>query len=123
MNNKGQTLIIFVLFLPIIFLLIAVVYDIGSLETEKYKIENEIKSTIEYGLNNIKSDNLEDEIYNLLDKNIAGTKTIGVDSESIKINVKYKKESIFPNIIKDNYQINITYKGSIKDNKIKIIKE
>ena len=46
MNNKGQSLVTFILLLPIIFLLIAVTTDLGYLELDKQKYQNEIKSTI-----------------------------------------------------------------------------
>lgn len=119
MNNKGQSLVVFILFLPIIFLMMAIIYDLGSLEITKQKTENEIKSAINYGLNNLEEENLKQNLETLLDKNIDGLKTITIDSASIKINVKYTKESIFPNIIKKDYKINITYTGYNNDKTIK----
>ena len=119
MNNKGQTLVTFILFLPIIFLMMAIIYDLGSLELEKHKTENEIKNTINYGFDNLKEENLSQKLQTLLDKNIDGTKTVIIDNVSIKIHVNYIKESIFPNIIKKNYNINVTYKGYINNKTIK----
>ena len=118
MNNKGQSLVIFILFLPIIFLILAIVYDLGSLEITKQKNKSEIKSIISYAVNNSNDKNLENKINTLLDKNINGTKTINITNDEIIINVKYTKESIFPNIIKKNYKIDETYKGNITNKKI-----
>lgn len=123
MNNKGQALVTFILLLPLIFLLIAIIYDLGALELTKQKTENEIKSTINYALNNIEDKNIYEKSKNMLDKNIEGNKTIIINDKTIKINIKTNKESIFPNIIKDKYNIDITYNGYIENNKIKIIKE
>ena len=123
MNNKGQALVTFILTLPLIFLLIAVVYDLGTLSLTKQKIQTEIKSAITYGLNNIDDPEIKTKLENILNKNIEGRKTINIENKTIKINVKDSKNSIFPNIIKDKYNIDITYNGYIENKKIKIIKE
>jgi len=123
MNNKGQTLVLFILLLPLIFLLTAVIYDLGTLSITKHKIENEIKTSIKYGLNNIEDKNIHNKINNMLDKNIDGTKAITITDKTIKIKVEDTKESIFPNIIKDKYDIKITYNGYIDNGKIKINRE
>ena len=50
-NDKGQTLVLFILFLPIISILIIMIINYGNLNMNKSKIENNIKYAIEYGLN------------------------------------------------------------------------
>ena len=123
MNNKGQSLVIFVLFLPIIFLLIAIIYDLGSFEINKQKNINEVKSIITYGLKNIDDDNLNQKLNTLLNKNIGTKASLSIDNNTIKINLNYKEKSIFPSIIKDSYQVNLTYKGYLDNENIIIIKE
>ena len=123
MNNKGQALAVFILLLPLIFLLIAIIYDLGSLSLEKQEIENEIKTSIKYGLNNTQDNDINAKINDMLNKNLDGIKIVTINDKTIRINVKDTKESIFPNIIKDKYDINITYNGYIDNGKIKITKE
>ena len=123
MNNKGQSLVTFILFLPVLFILIAVIYDLGSLEINKTKNINEIKSAITYGLKNIDDSDIEQKLNTILDKNLKGTKTLYIENNTIKVNIKYKEKSIFPSIIKKNYLIDITYKGYIDNGKITITKE
>lgn len=123
MNNKGQTLAVFILFLPIFFLLLALIYDLGSLELTKQKIQSEVKSTIKYGLENPKNPYLKENMETMLNKNLEASFTIEIKAGKIIINVRQIKDSIFPNIIKENYTIDITYKGYIENNKIKITKE
>ncbi|MBR3362353.1 MAG: pilus assembly protein [Bacilli bacterium] len=123
MNNKGQSLVIFVLFLPIIFLLIAIIYDLGSFEINKQKNINEVKSIITYGLKNIDDDNLNQKLNTLLNKNIGTKASLSIDNNTIKINLNYKEKSIFPSIIKNSYQVNLTYKGYLDNENIIIIKE
>ena len=115
MNNKGQSLVTFILLLPIIFLLIAVTTDLGYLELDKQKYQNEIKSTIKYGLNHIDDENIKAKMENLLQTN--GTKEIEVNDKTIRITIKDKHKSIFNNIFKNEYDINITYNGYIENNK------
>ena len=123
MNNKGQSLVIFIIFLPLIFLLIAIIYDLGSLELKKQKNINEIKSAITYGLNNIDDNDINQNINTILEKNISAQKTVTINNNIITINAYLKEKSIFPNILKDDYQINLNYKGYIENGKIIIEKE
>ncbi len=123
MNNKGQSLVIFIIFLPLIFLLIAIIYDLGSLELKKQKNINEIKSAITYGLNNIDDNDINQKINTILEKNISAQKKVTINNNIITINAYLKEKSIFPNILKDDYQINLNYKGYIENGKIIIEKE
>ena len=123
MNNKGQSLVTFILLLPLIFLLIAIVYDLGSAQIMKQKIQNDVKSTITYGLKNIENPDIKPKMKIMLDKNIEGKKTINIENNTIEIKVNFKQNSIFPNIINEDYNINVAYKGSITNKKIRINKE
>ena len=53
MNNKGQSLVIFILILPILLLLFALIWEIGNLGFTINRYETEIKDTINYVLNNL----------------------------------------------------------------------
>lgn len=115
MNNKGQSLVTFILLLPIIFILIALVTDLGYLELDKQKYQNDIKSTIKYGLNHIEDENIKTKMDSLLQ--ISGAKKIEVNDKTIKITIKDKHKSIFNNIFKNEYDIIITYNGYIENDK------
>ena len=111
MNNKGQSLIVFVLLLPIISLIIAITIDLGYLELDKQNYQNEIKNTINYGLKHLDDENIKTKMENILTKNTKGNITVQIDNEIITINIKDKHNSIFNNIFKKHYNIDITYKG------------
>ena len=51
-NNKGQSLVMFVLIIPIFLLILTLVYDVGNAIYEKDRLSNTNYLTIEYGLNN-----------------------------------------------------------------------
>lgn len=123
MNNKGQALVVFVLVLPLIILIIAGVMEMGKLSLTKTEYESSITDTINYGLNNLDKENVKEKMMVLLDKNIKGTKNIEITDGIIKIHVTSTLDGMFSKLFKSQYDINLTYKGSITDGKKKIVKE
>lgn len=123
LNNKGQSLVTFVMLLPIIIILLAIVVDVGNLAYTKHKYETEIQSTIKYGLRNLKDDNIKQKMETMLETNIKGSKTVNVDNGVIRINVKDKVKGIFISIVGNGYDLDITYNSYVNDGKMQIIKE
>ena len=123
MNNKGQSLVIFVILLPVILLLMAGIVDIGNFLVENNNYENEVKSTINYGMKHLDDENIIQKLYDLLDSNIEGQKQINIENRTIKIKVKAASESLFSDIIDFDYQIDISYIGYMDNDKIIIKKE
>lgn len=131
-NNRGQTLVLFILILPIILSLLLLLINYGILSYEKLKLSNNIKQAIEYGLNlkmtndlnstdYLTNDEIKKRVETLLKENIAyDSIDITVNDTSIRITLKKKKVGII-NILNifDN-QINLNYYGSITSGKIKI---
>ena len=120
MNNKGQTLIIFVIILPILLMVLTLIIDLGFLYIEKRNISNNVYDSVEYYLDNIEDDNVKQNVKNLLNKNI---KDINIEIEEtleyVEIKVFKNRKSLY-SIITHNTEINVIYRG-IKENK-KIIK-
>ncbi len=122
MTNKGQSLVIFVLLIPIIFILITLVWELGNLSFVESKYESEIKEAIAYGLRH-ENENLKEKVTELLDSNIEGEKDIEVSDGKIKIHVKKQYNTIYRAIFKNKFDIDITYTGYKENEKIIIIKE
>lgn len=123
MNNKGQSLVIFVLILPIILLLFALIWEVGNFQLTVSHYENEIKDTIEYGLNHLEDVNLNDKLNGLLKNNIEGDILIDINDNTIKINVTKKYNHLFNNVFNNKYNIDLTYTGYKNNEKIIIRKE
>ncbi len=123
MGNKGQTLVIFVLILPILLLLFALIWEVGNLQITVNKYETEIKDTIEYGLNNLDQENLKENLTNLLKANIDGDITIEINNGVIKINVKQKYKTLYNKLFNSSFDLDITYSGYIENDKMIIKKE
>lgn len=96
-NNKGQSIVIFVLFLPIIILIIAYVYDVSMMSYEKNKINN---------IAEIAKDNFDSNVCNLVHRN---DKEILCVINNNKLTLKKEIKSIFGTIIGNKiYKISIT---------------
>ena len=110
LNNKGQSLFLFVIFIPIFIILGAFVIDIGIAKIEENKLNDISILSLNYGLNHI-NENPYDEMLDLINKN---------DSKIDKykrIDIKLEKNvnGFFGRIIgKDKYNVLSNYTGYIE---------
>ena len=114
-NNKGQTLVTFVIFLPILLIIMATVVDVGLMYYEKNKLDSINMMTTEYALDNIDVN----KINNLINKNDKKIKIKKINNQNNKIEITLTKEveSIFGKIIGiKEYKLTSKYIG-IKDKK------
>ena len=122
MNNKGQTLIIFVILIPILILVAALVVDTGlmTFEKERYRgiIENGIEEYFDTG-------NVEEteKIFSLND--IPKEEyTIIVRENQIEVSLNTSIEAIFGKIINiEEYEIKMNYVGTKEGERVIINKK
>ena len=121
-NNKGQSLVMFVLIIPIFLLILTLVYDVGNAIYEKDRLSNTNYLTIEYGLNNIDTVT-ENDLKNLIEHNTSNLKYIYVTIEENQIEIKMEKDA--KSIIGKMFNFNLVkiishYKGKIINNQKEI---
>jgi len=118
-NERGQTLVLFVLLLPIFLVIMGIVMDMGNLHYEKRKIEKTMKQTISYGLDHIQEIDLEADLNTLLNKNLKNQKqTIVIDTNTITITVEKQIQYMFPFLNKkENETLKMTYQGILENNR------
>ncbi len=121
-NNKGQSLVMFVLIIPIFLLILTLVYDVGNAIYEKDRLSNTNYLTIEYGLNNIDTVT-ENDLKNLIEQNTSNLKYIYVTIEENQIEIKIEKDA--KSIIGKMFNFNLLkiishYKGKIINNQKEI---
>ena len=121
-NNKGQSLVMFVLIIPIFLLILTLVYDVGNAIYEKDRLSNTNYLTIEYGLNNIDTVT-ENDLKNLIEQNTSNLKYIYVTIEENQIEIKMEKDA--KGIIGKMFNFNLVkiishYKGKIINNQKEI---
>lgn len=119
MNNKGQTLVVFVIILPILLIMFTLIIDLGSMYIEKRNIENNVYDSVVYYLENIDEEDINNRINKLLNKNIKNIDELIINKEEDYVEIKVSKvrKSIY-SIITNDTEISVNYKGYKKDKKI-----
>ena len=113
MNNRGQSLVLFVLILPIIVMFLALLIDMSLAVYQQNRTKGVVETTIVSVLDNNEFD--KDKIINLLKKNITN---IEVDKLEINDNVIYLEvnnnvKSVFGKILNfDIYKIKVSMCGN-----------
>ena len=121
MNNKrGQTLILFVIILPIFLAIMALVVDVGLFTSKKIEIREVSKNVIK----DILKENISvDEAQDVFIKNNIAVLNLKIDKQEDKVNLKndIKIKSVFGSLIGlKEYEIKIDITGIKKDNIIEI---
>ena len=114
MNNKGQTLVLFVLMLPIIIFIMLLVIDVSNMFITKQELNNINKIVLNYGLDIIEEENIDIKLEELINKNILNNEhTIKIDDGTIEIDLKKEIKGIITK--KKIYEVKSVYKGYIKE--------
>lgn len=111
MNNKGQTLILFVLLLPLLLLLMAFVIDTGMILKEKTKLDSTLRTVLKTTYKEKEEENYEERLTKLLEENEIPCNNMELERKEnkIRLQIAYEKESIFGKIIGLNtYKIKST---------------
>lgn len=105
MNNKGQSLVIFIIIIPVIFIVFSFLYDYAYIVYSQNKYENISKDIINSTLE-------EDKIIDLYKKNGYEVNNFKykIDNDKIYIQNSYEIKSIFGKIINlKYYEVSINY--------------
>ena len=117
MNNKGQSLVIFVILIPLIIISCALVIDTATMITEKNRLDSICKEAIDYVLLNDKS---YDDVYRFIKKNDADIEIVKLEiTDKIIISLKKESPGYFGSVIGfDNYEYLVAYEGYLKKGKV-----
>ena len=127
LGNKGQSLAIFVIFIPVFIMIGTLVVDVAFAKYNARKLDNITMEVIRYGLKHFDEEpynNMVDLIYQN-DSDIDSYK-IDFDEEKNTINVSISKatKGFFGSIVgKDIYSLKSSYMGYLDDDKIIIEKK
>ena len=125
LNNRGQTLVLFVMLLPIMLLVMVLVFDIGKSIVEKQKLDNISFMIVSYGIEHSKDDNIEGTLKELVTLNYkdATDVEILVKDDYVSVSLSGKVKGVFGNLVgKSNFKVRSYYIGNINDKKIKRVK-
>lgn len=120
-SNKGQSLVLFVVFVPLIIMLGTYVVDMSYARYNENKIDSINKEVVKYGLKHIDEDP-KDNMIKLIyqnDSDIDNYKIdIDLEKREVKVQIEKSSKGIFGSIIgKAVYREKSNYIGYIKDDK------
>lgn len=122
LNNKGQSLIMFIIIFPIFLFIITLIYDVGNAIYEKNSLSNINYIVVEYALLNIDTIR-EEDIVDLINENDNDVNDISIMiiNNSVDITLEKDIKGVFGKIFDFNLtSVRSEYKGEIIDNKTKI---
>lgn len=125
LNNRGQTLVLFVMLLPIMLLVMVLVFDIGKSIVEKQKLNNISFMIVSYGIEHSKDDNIEDTLKELVTLNYKDATDVEVlvKDDYVSVSLSGKVKGVFGNLVgKSFFEVRSYYIGNINDKKIKRVK-
>lgn len=105
MNNKGQSLVIFIIIIPVIFIVFSFLYDYAYIINSQNKYENVTRTILNSTLE-------EDKIIDLYKQNSYKVDDFKYKKENDKVYIQnsYKIKSVFGNIVNlKNYTVSINY--------------
>ena len=70
MNNKGQSLVTFMLLIPIFLLVLYMVYEIGRMASLKNQLDSINYLAVSYAVNHMDEEGIQDRVRDLINKNI-----------------------------------------------------
>ena len=138
LNNKGQSLVLFVVMVPVLIGIIALVYDLGNAFVKKSEIDSVIEDTLLYGIDTgseffeydskdyfneeivIWKDNLKE----LLSYNLKGSSDISFEDKIIIISASGYVDGIFSNILGiKGFKVESKYKGYLDEDGKEVIEK
>ena len=123
LNNKGQSLILFVLFIPILLLVLVLVVDIGKIINLKTELDNISNIVLDYGLDNLDNEELVKELEDLVRLNKSNIDNINIKKEEDKIYIYLEdnNEGVFLGLVNISiFSLKSSYVGYFENNEKRI---
>ncbi|MCI6265695.1 MAG: hypothetical protein MR598_02475 [Erysipelotrichaceae bacterium] len=121
LNNKGQSLVLFILIIPILLGIMTLVLDVGNVLIQKNEMDNQIEFILDYGLTNkieqIEQETVSEEAKNELSEDekkdtLSEEKT--TELEKLKTLLDYNQKNSQNKVIAQEDSIIISSKSYVK---------
>ncbi len=120
MNRKGQVLVMFIILLPIFFIIMTLLIDIGNLILTNNEINDVSYMVLEHCLDHLDEEDIIDtskELLKLNNKNL-NIESFKIENNKVYLNVSYQVKGIISNIVNIKlFDIDNKYEAYIKDDK------
>lgn len=124
-NNRGQSLILFVLVLPILLLIAILVIDVGRVSIMKQRLDNISNIVLDYGLDNLDKAGISNELQELVklnDSKIDGI-NVFIEDNKIYLELSCNVNGIFSNLVNISiFNVKSSYVGYFEDENKRIEK-
>lgn len=139
LNNKGQSLILFIIVLPVVLFILVLVIDIGKVLVLRQELNNISEIVLDYGLDKLDMDdnssdntssdiddsnyNLEDELIEVIKLNKSDIDKIDVriDNDRIYVDLSKGEKGIFSSLVDISiFNVKSSYVGYFDNNKKRI---
>ena len=124
MNNKGQSLVTFILLIPIIFLILFMVYDIGSMVLFKIELDNINYLVTDYGVDKLTNPDIENKLEEMIVKNKSSIDNVDITIKDNKLSIVLEDtlDNKISLIRKFKVKIKSSYVGYMEEDKKKVTK-
>lgn len=120
MNRKGQVLVMFIILLPIFFIIMTLLIDIGNLILTNNEINDVSYMVLEHCLDHLDEEDIIDtskELLKLNNKEL-NIESFKIENNKVYLNISYQVKGIISNIVNIKlFDINNKYEAYIKDDK------
>ena len=122
MNNKGQSLVTFILLIPIIFLILFMVYDIGSMVLFKIELDNINYLVTDYGVDKLTNPDIENKLEEMIVKNKSSIDNVDITIKDNKLSIVLEDtlDNKISLIRKFKVKIKSSYVGYMEEDKKKV---
>ena len=123
MNNKGQTLVVFIIFIPVIILLMAFIVDTSLMYIAKSKL-NDLSKTIIKEIYDIEDKNNKVEELLKVNEINYNNYDVEINDDKVKLTIEEEIDSVFGSMIgNESYTIKSEVTGYKDNDKFKFIVE
>lgn len=120
LNNKGQSLVMFVLIIPILLLIMILVIDVGNMVLTKQSLDNTNYLVIDYALEHIDDKNLKNNIKEIIKLNDDRITIVDIKISNEKVYIETKRKS--NGFLSKAFNLSSSYEGCIENGSKKIKK-
>ena len=123
LNNKGQSLVLFVIMLPILVFILILVIDIGKIILLKQELSNISEIVLDYGIDKIDDEDIETKLEDLirLNKNDIDNINLYIEDDKLYIKLEDRCEGMFSGFIDISiFNIKTGYVGYIENEEKRI---
>lgn len=125
LNNKGQSLILFVIILPIFILIFILVIDIGKVINLKQELDNINKIVLDYGLDHLDDLSIDNKLIEIvkLNNNEIDKIDVKIDNNVIYVYLNESLDGMFSQFINISiFNVKSSYKGYYENGEKRIVK-